>query len=74
MKGLVFGDIFISDINIIIIGMFLLRLFSILDLGEGEHCDVQCFCLTKLKGGKNEEKLKFGQFNNNNVHNLINAR
>ena len=47
MKGLLFGDIFFSDINTIIIGTFLLRLFTILDQ-EDTLCDVQCFCLTKL--------------------------
>ena len=60
MKGLVFGDIFISDRSILlIIGTFLLKLFTILDPGD-TLCEVQCFCLTKFKKKSGEEKLKFG--------------
>ena len=51
-----------------IIGMYLLRLFTFLDPGDA-LCDVQCFCLTKLKKiiKKKKKKIKFGQFNNNNA-------
>ncbi len=58
MKGLVFGDIFISDRSILlIIGTFLLKLFTILDPGD-TLCEVQCFCLTKLKKKKWRRKIK----------------
>ena len=51
--------------------MFLLTLFTILDPGD-TLCDVQCFYLTKFFKNE-EEKLKFGQFNNSNAHDFINA-